>query len=156
MLTVGGKVYLLDATITDPLITKVAFELQQTKPMLRPDILGGAEDDNEREALAGFLIGCCGVQKLDAKTVCREVEIIFVNLDADGPVADGLGGGDGRAGTHERVEHGALAQGQQRPDDDPHDSAPILAAEIRITITIKIGTQTQDRRHPCDTPAIPL
>ncbi len=82
----GGKVYLLDATITDPLITKVAFELEQTNPMLHPDVLGGVADDKEREALAGFLIGLCGVQKLDAKTVCRESLLPKILITSPPPV----------------------------------------------------------------------
>ncbi|MBI4662203.1 MAG: DUF3883 domain-containing protein [Verrucomicrobia bacterium] len=86
----GGKVYLLDATITDPLITKVAFELQQTNPMLHPDILGGIADDKEREALAGFLIGLCGVQKLDAKAVCREALLPKILTTAPQPIPDEL------------------------------------------------------------------
>jgi len=86
----GGKVYLLDATITDPLITKVAFEFQQTKPMLHPDILGRVVDDKERERLAGFLMGSCGVQKLDAKTVCREALLPRILTTAPQPSAEEL------------------------------------------------------------------
>ena len=82
----GGRVYLLDAAITDPLITKVAFELQRTKPMLHPNVLGGIPDEGEREALAGFLIGLCGVQKLDTKTVCREA--LFPKILSTAPKPD--------------------------------------------------------------------
>jgi hypothetical protein len=90
MLLDGGKVYLLDATIIDPLITKVAFEVQRRKPMLHPEVLAGIADDKEREALAGFLIGLCGVQKLDAKTVCREALLPKILTNAPLPVPDEL------------------------------------------------------------------
>jgi len=66
------KVSLLDLDSSDPFIEKLAFELQQKKPMLHPDILSGAKDDQERETLKGFLMGYAGVQKLDTKTVCKE------------------------------------------------------------------------------------
>ena len=71
----GGPSFVIDLGTTDPFLTKLAYELQATKPMLHPDILAGAASDQEREDLKGFLIGLVGVQKMDAKTVCLEAII---------------------------------------------------------------------------------
>jgi len=58
--------------------------------MLHPDVLGGVLDNKERESLAGFLIGLCGVQKLDAKTVCTEALLPKILTTAAQPVPDEL------------------------------------------------------------------
>lgn len=68
----GAGVWLLDIASADPLISKLAFELQQKKPMLHPDILAGAPNDQERQALKGFLRGLAGVNAMDTKAICEE------------------------------------------------------------------------------------
>jgi hypothetical protein len=68
----GAGVWLLDLASSDPLISKLAFELQQKKPMLHPDILAGAATDQERQELKGFLSGLAGVNAMDTKAVCEE------------------------------------------------------------------------------------
>ena len=86
----GGKVSLLDESSTDPVISKLANELQQTKPMLHPDILGNAADDNERIAIKKFLTGNCGVQTLDTKTVCKEAILPNILTSAEPPTNEDL------------------------------------------------------------------
>lgn len=78
----GGKISLIDEPSNDPVIFKLAMELQQTKPMLHPDVLGSAADENEREAIKGFLTGHCGTQKLGTKTVCKEAILPKILTDA--------------------------------------------------------------------------
>ena len=68
----GAGVWLLDLASADPLISKLAFELQQKKPTLHPDILAGAATDQERQSLKGFLLGLAGVNAMDIKAVCEE------------------------------------------------------------------------------------
>ena len=79
----GGKISVLDDYSSDPVIAKLAEELQQTKPMLHPDILGHAADEAERITIKKFLTGNCGVQTLDTKTVCKE--LIFKTILTDAP-----------------------------------------------------------------------
>lgn len=86
----GGGVSLLDASSDDPLIAKLVLELQKTKPMLHPDILGSAANPNERETVKGFLIGLCGVQKLDVKAVCKEAILPKITITAPKPDIDDL------------------------------------------------------------------
>src|SRR5206468_11927476 len=51
----GAGVWLFDLASTDPLISKLAFELQQKKRVLHPEILAGAAGDQERAAIKGLL-----------------------------------------------------------------------------------------------------
>lgn len=67
----GGVIFLLDLPFTDPLIKDLANELQSSKPMLHPDILARAKDEEEQKNLRGFLTGLAGVQILDAKMVYK-------------------------------------------------------------------------------------
>jgi hypothetical protein len=68
----GAGVWLLDLASVDPLISKIAFELQQKKPTLHPEILAGAPSDLERQAIKGFLTGLAGVQLMGTEAVCKE------------------------------------------------------------------------------------
>lgn len=86
----GGPTFLLDLGISDPFLANLAHELQATKPMLHPDILSGATNDQEREILKGFLIGLVGVQKMDAKAVCLEAILPKIATMAAKPALDEL------------------------------------------------------------------
>jgi hypothetical protein len=86
----GGKVSLLALGSEDPLIQKLAYELQQKKPMLHPDVLSGAKDENERTELVGFLTGFVGVQKMDAKMVCEEAVLPKIVSGAPKPTSSEL------------------------------------------------------------------
>lgn len=89
-ISTGGPTFVLDLGTTDPFLTKLAYELQGTKPMLHPDILAGAASEQEREAVKGFLIGLVGVQKMDAKTVCLEAILPKIVITAPVPARDEL------------------------------------------------------------------
>lgn len=86
----GGPTFVLGLNTPDPFLTKLAYELQATKPILHPVILAGAANDQEREALKGFLIGLVGVQKIDATTVCLEVILPKIVIEAPVPARDEL------------------------------------------------------------------
>lgn len=86
----GGAACLLDLRSADPFLVKLAFELQSKKPMLHPEILGGAANDQEREALKGFLTGLAGVQTMDANAVCLEAILPKIATTAPPPAADQL------------------------------------------------------------------
>lgn len=81
----GGSVFILDLGTTDPFLANLAYELQATKPMLHPDVLAGAADDQDRETLKGFLTGLAGVQKMDAKAVCLEAVLPKIATTAPAP-----------------------------------------------------------------------
>lgn len=68
----GAGAWLLDLSSSDPLISKLAVELQQKKPTLHPDILGGAATEQERQDIKGLLRGLAGVNAMDTKAVCEE------------------------------------------------------------------------------------
>ena len=68
----GGDVSLLAIPSNDSVIKDLVNSLQTSKPMLHPDILAGAKDEDEQKTLRGFLIGSTGVQILDAKTVYKD------------------------------------------------------------------------------------
>ena len=86
----GGKISVLDEPSDDPVISKLALELQQEKPMLHPDVLGSAKDENERKAIKGFLTSLCGVQLLDTKTVCKEALLKKILTSASPPKIEDL------------------------------------------------------------------
>jgi hypothetical protein len=81
----GGSTFVLDLGQTEPFLANLAYELQATKPMLHPDILGGAANDQDRETLKGFLTGLAGVQKMDAKAVCLETILPKIATTAPAP-----------------------------------------------------------------------
>lgn len=80
-----GSVFVLDLGTADPFLANLAYELQATKPMLHPNILGGAADDQDREILKGFLTGLVGVQKMDAEAVCLEAILPKIETTAPAP-----------------------------------------------------------------------
>lgn len=86
----GGEVSLLDIPSKDPVIKNLADSLQMSKPMLHPDILGSIEDEEEQEALRGFLTGLTGVQVLDSKKVCKEALLPKILTNAPKPSPEDL------------------------------------------------------------------
>ena len=89
-ISTGGPIFVLDLGTTDPFLANLAYELQATKPTLHPDILAGALSDQDRESLKGFLTGLAGVQKMDAKTVCREAILPKIETTAPAPPLEKL------------------------------------------------------------------
>lgn len=81
----GGKVWLPDINPPDPILKDLTETLQKTKPMLHPDILGNAKNEEERKEIKGFLMGFTGVQALDSKTVCKEALLPRILTSAPQP-----------------------------------------------------------------------
>lgn len=86
----GGDVWLIDFQPSDPALRDLAKTSQQSKAMLHPDILTGAKDEEERQALRGFLLGLTGVQVLDTKAVCKEALLPKILITVPKPLADDL------------------------------------------------------------------
>lgn len=86
----GGDVWLMDFQPSDPALKDLAKTSQQSKAMLHPDILTGAKDEDERQALRGFLLGLTGVQLLDSKAVCKEALLPKILITAQKPSPDDL------------------------------------------------------------------
>ncbi len=84
-ISTGGSVFVLDLGTADLFLANLAYELQASKPMLHPDILAGAANDQDRETLKGFLTGLAGVQKMDAKAVCLEAILPKIAITAPVP-----------------------------------------------------------------------
>ena len=89
-LLTGGKVSLPDLPPSDPILKSLADTLQSSKPILHPDILAGAKDEEEQKILRKFLTGLTGVQILDNKTVCKEVLLPKILTTVAKPSADEL------------------------------------------------------------------
>lgn len=86
----GGDVWLMDFQPSDPALRDLAKTSQQSKAMLHPDILIGAKDEEERQAIRGFLLGLTGVQVLDSKAVCKEALLPKILITVPKPLADEL------------------------------------------------------------------
>lgn len=86
----GGKVFLIDLSVADPLIWDLANELAKSRPVLHPDILPNADSLSASEDLKGFLTGYTGVQILDAKKVCEEALLPKILVSASKPTLDEL------------------------------------------------------------------
>ncbi len=86
----GGEISLLDLPSMDPILKVLADELQNSKPILHPDILAGTIDEQEQKALRGFLIRFTGVQVLDSKTVCKEALLPQILTNAPKPPSEDL------------------------------------------------------------------
>jgi len=89
-LLTGGKVLLPDLPPSDTILKDLADTLQKSKPVLHPDILAGAKDEEEQKTLRGFLTGLTGVQILDGKTVCKETLLPKILTNAPKPSPDDL------------------------------------------------------------------
>lgn len=68
----GGDVWIAELPSSDPMLRDLTDTLQKSRPVLHPDILGGAKNEDKRKAITGFLRGLTGVQVLDNKNVCKE------------------------------------------------------------------------------------
>ena len=89
-LSKGGGVLLPDLLPSDPILKSLSETLQKSRAILHPDILAGANDEKEREAIRGFLTGFTGVQKLDSKAVCKEALLPQILTTAPKPSKDDL------------------------------------------------------------------
>ena len=86
----GRNVWLPDFQPADPILKDVTQKLQQSRPVLHPDILGGAKSNEDRKAIRGLLTGLTGVQILDSKTVCGEALLPRILTTAPKPSSDDL------------------------------------------------------------------
>jgi len=86
----GGDCLLPDLPPSDPLIKELDTILQKEKPMLHPDILAGAANEDDQKLLRGFLTSLTGVQLLDSGKVCREVLLPKILTDLPKPLPDDL------------------------------------------------------------------
>ena len=89
-LSKGGDVFLPDLPPADPMAKLLAETVQKTKPVLHPDVLAGASNEQEQKQLRGFLTGFTGVQLLDGKRVCKEALLPKVLTSAAKPSKDDL------------------------------------------------------------------
>jgi hypothetical protein len=89
-LSKGGDVWLPDLPPSDTMAKTLAESVQQTKPTLHPDILGGVSNEQEQKKLRGFLTGFTGVQLLDGKRVCKEALLPKILTSAAKPQKDDL------------------------------------------------------------------
>jgi len=86
----GGNGWLPDLPPSDPILKDLADMLQQSRPVLHPDILAGAKDEEERKNLVGFLMGFTGMQKLNSTTVCKEALLPKILTNSPKPSPDVL------------------------------------------------------------------
>ena len=68
----GRNILLPDFQSSISILNEVANTLKGEKPILHPDIIGKAVNDEERKKVRGFLTGYTGVQILDIEKICRE------------------------------------------------------------------------------------
>jgi hypothetical protein len=85
----GGDVYIPDLSSDNPALNELAVLLQSSKPIVHPDVLSGAVDNNS-ERLRGFLTGFVGVQLLNAKTICKEMVLPRIVSKSPQPSPDEL------------------------------------------------------------------
>ncbi|MBI4446879.1 MAG: DUF3883 domain-containing protein [Acidobacteria bacterium] len=83
----GGTVWIPDLPPADPILNELAGSLQETRSVLHPEILGGGNEQEQRE-LRGFLTGLTGVQLLDRKTVCRDAILPRILTTAPKPARE--------------------------------------------------------------------
>lgn len=89
LLKKGGEVYILDLPSDKPVLNELATLLQNSKPIIHPDILSATEHKDCKK-LRGFLTGFCGVQILDAEKVCKEMVLPKIISKAQQPSPDDL------------------------------------------------------------------
>jgi hypothetical protein len=85
----GGGVDILDFDIRTPEQRKVVTGLTTTRPVLHPDILAGASDDEKRR-LRGFLTQQAGVQLVDGEKFCKSYVLPKIVTSSPKPSADEL------------------------------------------------------------------
>jgi hypothetical protein len=88
-LALGGKVFIVDLSPSDPIVGDLAKEVSATKPLLHPDILSGAPETEQQE-VRGFLTGLAGVQILDASRVCLEAVLPKIAVKSPKPSPEDL------------------------------------------------------------------
>ena len=88
-LALGGKVFIVDLSPSDPVVGDLAKEVSETKPLLHPDILAGAPEVEQKE-VRGFLTGLAGVQILDASRVCLEGVLPKITVRSPKPSTEDL------------------------------------------------------------------
>jgi len=84
-----GGVRFLDIDRKDEMARGLAQRLAQTKPMLHPDVLIAA-NQQEVDEVKGFLTGLAGVRELSAPDVCREMLLPTMLTSAPAPSAEDL------------------------------------------------------------------
>jgi DNA invertase Pin-like site-specific DNA recombinase len=67
----GAEVWLPDVSPADHTVKNLCGTLRTSRNLLHPDILAGAEDDQERNILRGFLIASAGVRLLDSEAILK-------------------------------------------------------------------------------------
>jgi hypothetical protein len=65
----GRSVLLPDSQFPSDLLTTLSASILKDKPVLHPDVIGGAASQEEQTRLRGFLTGLTGMQILDAEKV---------------------------------------------------------------------------------------
>lgn len=88
-LALGGKVFIVDLSPSDPIVGALTQEVAATKPLLHPDILSGAPEEDQQQ-VRGFLTGLAGVQVLDAARVCSEAVLPKITVKSAKPNPDDL------------------------------------------------------------------
>ncbi len=87
----GINIWLPDSQqLSDPLLKDLAQTSQQSKAILHPAILAGAKDEEERQALRGFLREFAGVKALDSKDTCKKNLLPRIRITAPKPCPDDL------------------------------------------------------------------
>jgi len=88
-LALGGKVFIVDLSPSDPIVGDLAKEVSATRPLLHPDILSGAPEAEQQE-VRGFLTGLAGVQILDASRICLEAVLPKIAVKSPKPSSEDL------------------------------------------------------------------
>ena len=88
-LALGGKVFIVDLSPSDPLVGDLAKQVSATKPLLHPDVLSGAAEPEQQE-IRGFLTGLVGVQILDGSRVCLEAVLPKIIVKSPKPSPEDL------------------------------------------------------------------
>jgi hypothetical protein len=88
-LALGGKVFIVDLSPSDPIVGDLVKEVSATKPLLHPDILSDAPEAEQQE-VRGFLTGSAGVQILDASRICLEAVLPKIAVKSPKPSSEDL------------------------------------------------------------------
>lgn len=86
----GGEVLLPTGLRETPLLRSLVEEEAGTKPLCHPGIVDSDGEIGAAGKLFGFLTGKCGVQKLDAETVCKRWLVPLLQSGSSKPDADRL------------------------------------------------------------------
>jgi len=85
----GGDVFIPDVLSSNPALNKLASLLQNSKPIIHPDILSITSEEDAKK-LKGFLTGYVGVQLLNAQVICKEVVLPKIMSNSPQPSPDEL------------------------------------------------------------------